>query len=401
MGVLVEWWQAFWVVLVESGVWLLAGFLIAGVLHVLVPRSLLERALGGRGVGPVVRGALVGAPLPLCSCSVIPTAAGLKRSGASRGASAAFAVASPEVDVPAVGLTWGLLGPWFAITRPIVAVAIAVAAGLSLDREPKSRKRAGISAVESGLETASASEPGGRTISLGVLNAGAAEVAAQTPTLPGTSCCATTPKEAAPHGLWPRVFEVLRFAYVTLPGALAGWMLIGLALAAVVTVLVPADWVSSGGGGEGGWVTGLVGQSLIALVIGVPLYVCATSSTPMALAMIAAGVEPGAALVFLLAGPATNPATVAWVVRDFGGRSAAVYVAVIGGGALLAGLGLNGILREHMVLADLTHVHEHGGAGIPDLAAAVLLAVLVIAAGRNLAGRFARSAARGSSCCSE
>ena len=199
-------------------------------------------------------------------------------------------------------------------------------------------------------------------------------------------------------GVAERLVEVVRFAFVTLPGALAGWMLIGLALAAVVTVIVPTDWIAGGADG-GGWVTGVLGQSLIALVIGVPLYVCATSSTPMALAMITAGVEPGAALVFLLAGPATNPATVAWVVRDFGGRSALAYVAVIAGGSLLAGLGLNGLLREHMVLADLTHAHDHGAASLSHVAAGVLLVVLVVAVGRTLWTRFAGAEHSGESCC--
>ncbi len=348
------WWWAFWAILVESGVWLLAGFLIAGVLHVLVPRSVLERALGGKGIGPVVRGALIGAPLPLCSCSVIPTAAGLKRSGASRGASAAFAVASPEVDVPAVGLTWGLLGPWFAVTRPIVAVAIAVATGLSLDRMGEKKERQS------------------KSVSLSVLGGNAASMGSM-PAQEERSCCGgESESKAAPSSMASKLVESVRFALVTLPASLAGWMLIGLALAALITVLVPSEW-SSGSGLPGG----VVVQSLVALVVGIPLYVCATSSTPMALAMIVAGVEPGAALVFLLAGPATNPATIAWVVKDFGVRSAAVYVGVIAGGSFVAGVTLNGLLARHMTLAPLELAHEHGSSYAGQIAGGVLLAVLM------------------------
>lgn len=404
---LIEWWAAFWGILVESGVWLVAGFAIAGALHVLVPRSLLKRALGGTGLWPVVRGALIGAPLPLCSCSVIPTAAGLHRSGASRGATAAFAVASPEVDVPAVGLTWGLLGPWFAVTRPIVAIAIAIATGLALDRDPRGAKggKRELGSTQGGMDTGSQSGSGQpRTIdllgaSVPVQGGVSKPVASgQVPAKPGSccsstpvaearaSCCAEQPPATSTHGMGRKLVEMLRFAFVTLPTSLAAWMLIGLAIAALVTVLVPADWTSEGGLAAG-LVGGVITQCLIALVIGVPLYVCATTSTPLAAAMLAAGAHPGAALVFLIAGPATNPATIAWIAKDFGSRSAATYVAVIATGAMAAGVGLNGLLSEHLQLAELVHVHEHGGAVLPQIAGGVLLAVLGVGLVRALRAR--------------
>jgi hypothetical protein len=188
------------------------------------------------------------------------------------------------------------------------------------------------------------------------------------------------------HGVWTKLVEMLRFGFVTLPTSLAMWMLIGLGIAALVTVLVPADW--SGGGGLGsGLGGGLLTQCLVALVIGIPLYVCATTSTPLAAAMLAAGVHPGAALVFLITGPATNPATIAWITKDFGLRSAVTYVAVIATGAVASGLALNGLLSEHLQLAELVHMHEHGGAVLPQIAGGVLLAVLVVGMVRALRAR--------------
>jgi len=393
---MIDWWWAFWGILVESGVWLVVGFLIAGVLHVLVPRALLERALGGGGVGSVVRGALVGAPIPLCSCSVIPTAAGLKRSGASRGAAAAFAVASPEVDVPAVGLTWGLLGPWFAITRPLVAIAIAIATGLSLDRIGKGEKEA---AEDGAVSLAVVGEGGG----------GCCGGSDKEEVVEASSCCRSSgPRGVVPEDSRPslprwvsKLVEVVRFAAITLPGSLAGWMLLGLGLAALITVLVPTDWATGDANSGLQGMGGLVVQSLVALVIGIPLYVCATASTPIALAMLVAGVEPGAALVFLLAGPATNPATIAWVIRDFGVRSAVVYVGVIAGGSLAAGLALNGLLADHLVLAPLVEMHAHGGSMFGQITAGILLVALVFAMGRTVAKRMSkpRGSTNSQACC--
>ncbi len=195
--------------------------------------------------------------------------------------------------------------------------------------------------------------------------------------------------------------EVVRFAAITLPGSLAGWMLLGLGLAALITVLVPTDWATGDANSGLQGMGGLVVQSLVALVIGIPLYVCATASTPIALAMLVAGVEPGAALVFLLAGPATNPATIAWVIRDFGVRSAVVYVGVIAGGSLAAGLALNGLLADHLVLAPLVEMHAHGGSMFGQITAGILLVALVFAMGRTVAKRMSkpRGSTNSQACC--
>jgi uncharacterized protein len=401
MEFLQTWLLAFWGILVESGVWLLAGFGIAGALHVLVPRSLLVKALGGKGVWPIVRGALIGAPLPLCSCSVIPTAAGLRRSGASRGASASFAVASPEISVPAVALTWGMLGPWFALTRPIVAIGIAIATGLALAGDKTSSKTSrspetgplpspvtgtpivAASCCSSGGAAQVLPDAGpdiGRTVSLSVLN---------TP---------TPPPPARTTGSWlSRLVEMVRFGYVTLPRSLAVWMLVGLGIAALVTALLPTGWAI----GEG-LPGGLVVQALAALVVGLPLYVCATTSTPLAVAMILAGVEPGAAMVFLIAGPATNPATVAWVTKDFGLRSAGVYVGVIAAGAMLAGLLLNPMLSEHVRLVTQAAAHEHAASGLKGALAGLLFALLILATLDSIWTKLSTraSARKAESCCS-
>ena len=129
-----DWLDSFWFILVESGIWLLVGFALAGVMHALIPSGLIERQLSGRGLWPILKASALGLPLPLCSCSVIPVAAGLRRAGASRGASAAFATSVPQTGEESVPITWALFGPVFAIARPIIAVCTALTAGLLIER---------------------------------------------------------------------------------------------------------------------------------------------------------------------------------------------------------------------------------------------------------------------------
>lgn len=383
MHYLLDWLDAFWGILIEAGVWLLAGFVAAGLIHALVPRRWLERQLGGRGPLSIVKASILGAPIPLCSCSVIPMAAGLRRGGASRGSSASFAIASPEIDAPAFTLTWALIGPAMAIARPIVALATAIAAGLGIEAT-EGRFRGRGTAVEpaagtSGCASSSAPAPGGKSCCSA---APAPASCCSSATAPAIACCEAEATAAgggsccAPAGRdertpWWR--DALRFTFVTLPADLAGWMTLGLALSALVVVLIPPGWIDqhlqSG-------TLGPIAAKLLALVVGIPLYVCATASTPLVAALMAAGLSPGAGLVFLLAGPATNPATMAWVVRDLGWRSLVVYLLAIAGMALGAGFAVDLLLPAGwFVLGDALHHHEH--VAWWDQAAAVVLALLL------------------------
>lgn len=350
--------EAFWAILVESGVYLVAGFFVAGLIHAFIPARLLTRHLGGRGFLPVLKASAIGIPLPLCSCSVIPTAAALRRAGASKGASASFATTTPQIDVPAIALTWALTGPLLAIARPIVSLIAGVLAGVGIDAAERQPAQPPVDPAPPKPSSkpccSSASAP--RTISLSVSSQSCCEPQADA-AAPPLPCCADKAKAAS------RFDAAIAYAFITLPRDLARWLLLGLALSAAIVVLVPQDWVTKTLSSGLGHIAGLA----LMLVIGLPWYVCATASTPLAAVFIAKGVSPGAALVFLLAGPATNAATMAWVAGDLGRRSLAIYLAAISLTALAAGFALDAMLRAGTIpqswvaVADSVTMGAHEG----------------------------------------
>lgn len=295
-----------WHLTLDASPWLLLGLAAAGLIRAWVPASVMARWLGGRGMGAIVRGALVGAPLPLCSCGVIPAAVGLRRQGASRGATVAFLVATPETGVDSVVLSWAMLGPVLAIARPIAAVLSAIAAGVICQALPE--KTAVPGRADGCGETCGCHADAG---------------AATDMELP-----------IDPRRRW-RWVEGLRYAATELFDDLAGWLLLGVLLAGLVATVAPAGAWSSWA--HGPW------AMLAAVAVGVPMYICATASTPLAAAMLGSGVSPGVTLAFLLAGPATNVATIALVRQEMGWRVAAGYVGAIAGSAMLMGLATDGL----------------------------------------------------------
>lgn len=423
------WFRAFWALLLDTGLWLVIGFAIAGIVHALVPPGWIQDQLGpkrtpaersARGtfrLMPILKAAALGVPLPLCSCSVIPVAASIRQRGASRGATAAFAISTPQTGEESIPLTWAMFGPVFAIIRPVAAVATAVVAGTLIDlfaRErdgPIGKGPRASSPARSTVKPCCADHqsdhpnnhqhdgptaPSGRTISLGTLNAPSAS-AFMMPTMPAPgskatiapvapagatkptpvkACCASGAPTSPAPGWSPSLGKALRYGFVTLPRDIALWLLVGLVLAATVAVLVPAD-------GLGDWAGGGVLPMLAMLGVGIPLYICATSSTPLAFTLVAAGVSPGAALVLLLAGPATNTATLAWAFKALGGRGTAIYLASIAAVALAFGLVVDALaapsINAWVAGVRATEGHAHAPGPIALAGAVALVGVLAAA----------------------
>lgn len=305
-----------WHVCEEASPWLLLGIVVSGLIKAWLPTSLLERWLGGRGVWPVFKAAVIGTPLPLCSCSVIPAAVALRRSGASKGATVSFLVSTPENGADSIAVSYALLGPFMTIVRPVAAIISAVLAGLL--------SFAWVVESDDG-----ASGDHGDDVQAG-------------------SCCSSGycgPGELNPSGnasSLTKLGQAWHFAVDELFADIAGWMAVGLVLAALMNTLVPPDTMA-------GWGSGLL-PMLAVMVVGVPMYICATASTPVAASMLLAGVSPGTVLVFLLAGPATNLATIGVVRRELGGRAVASYLLGVCGGALVLGLVTDGLVG----LLDIT-----------------------------------------------
>ena len=318
-------------IVLDSGVFILLGFFLAGVLHEFVDTARIGRLLGGRDLKSILTAALVGAPLPLCSCGVLPTALALRKKGASRESTVSFLISTPETGVDSVLITYGLLGPVMALVRPLAAVATAVAAGL--------------------LSLVAGGEDGGAEK--------AEETDPEAPEGPAVAChdgsCAPAVEPEAPRrGLKGRVDRIARFAFVTMMDELAFWLLLAFVATGLLAALLPADFFLR-------FLPWPLLSMVVMAIVGVPTYVCASASTPIAAAMIGKGLDPGAALVFMLTGPATNASTIAVVARMFGRRFVAIYLAAIFGVAIGAGLLLNAVIGAGLVPAPVAPEVEARG----------------------------------------
>jgi len=330
---LVELVTKFWWTLADMAPYLLFGFLAAGLLSVFVPARLVERHLGGHGLWPVLKGALFGIPLPLCSCSVIPVTASLRKHGAGRGAASAFLISTPQTGVDSILVTFSLLGPVFTIFKPLAALVSGMFGGVVVDLlEPHGD--ADGQAVEECKD----------------------------------ECCVS-------HGERGRLAQALSYGFVNLPRDIGKALLVGLLVAGAIGAAVgPGDLRNVGTG---------VGAIVVMMLLGIPLYVCATASIPVALALINTGVSPGAALAFLMTGPATNAAGIATVWKVMGPRTAVVYLVTVAMTALGAGL-----LLDHIFAATAGAVEPGMPGMIPDpvkwACAVVLLGVLAVAIFRRV-----------------
>lgn len=297
-GVLRETWN----ILNESSPYIFIGFTIAALLKAFIPDSFIQKQLGGNGPLSVLKAALFGVPIPLCSCGVIPAAMGLRKQGASRGATMSFLISTPETGVDSIAITYALLGPVYAIFRPVAAFFSALIAGLLenfLNKQDDHRD------VQQNA-TLKSCECGG--------------------------CCATgiEAAEAEKPSLKQRISASFGYAFGDLLADIGKWLVIGILLAGIIAYAVPDNFLGRYGSGH-------LLSYLIMLVAGIPIYICATASTPLAAALILKGVSPGAALVFLLAGPATNAATMTVVGKTMGRKSLAIYLSSIAVTSLIAG----------------------------------------------------------------
>ncbi|MBL7033996.1 MAG: SO_0444 family Cu/Zn efflux transporter [Candidatus Delongbacteria bacterium] len=315
----------FWLLLQQMAPWLLFGFLVAGLLSFFIPRELVERKLGGNGFGPVLKAALIGIPLPICSCGVIPLGASLRQHGASRGATTAFLLSTPQTGVDSIMVTWSLLGPVFAIFRPLAALVTGLVGG-SLAAALDDQKE----------DTTTVAEC-------------------------RDDCCTTEQGSG-------RIWGALRHGLVTLPRDIGGALLLGLLIAAALSLALPDDFFAPMLG------TGIV-AILVMMAAGIPVYVCATASVPVALTLMAKGVSPGAALAFLITGPATNAVAVATVWRILGRRTALVFLGTVAIGALLAGVLFDALFSE-VAITGTTHLHEMLPGWLENGSAVLLLLVL-------------------------
>ena len=314
--------------------YILLGFLIAGIIHVFVPRGAMSRHLSGQGWKPALKAALVGVPLPLCSCGVLPTTISLRRNGASRGASTSFLITTPQTGVDSIAATWSLLGPAFALIRPIAAFITGVVGGTLVSK----------------FDDEKAASTDGEMAAL-------------------------QPDSDIPASFGGKLIYALRYGFVNLVSSIGLWLVTGLIVAAVITVYVPDDFFTVLGNTP-------ILSMLVALIVAIPMYVCATGSIPIALALMLKGLSPGTAFVLLMAGPAVNFASYTLISREMGFRSAAICLASIIVGALSFGLVIDYLLPHAWFVPqvlDAVHSEEGFGQWFATGCSVILVALLFYA----------------------
>lgn len=311
--------------------YLLLGFLLAGLMHAFVPATLYRRYLGGDSFRSVLNAALLGIPLPLCSCGVIPTAMSLRKEGASKGATVSFLISTPQTGVDSMIATYSLMGLPFALLRPWVALMTALMGGSLVNWLD-----------DKGNETA------GCTSSSSV-------------------------KEIGQLTFAQKIKSALHYAFVEMMQDIGKWLMVGLVIAGLITVFVPDSFFAI-------FADKPLLSMLLVLAFAVPMYLCATGSIPIAVALMMKGLSPGTALVLLMAGPAVNAASMLVISKVMGRKTLMLYLLSIVSGAIGFGLGIDYLLpREWFVtpLAEMHHCHENGVSWF-NLGCFVLLAVLLL-----------------------
>lgn len=383
-------WTNFLVLFLTAAPWLLFGYLFAALIKYLLPENFLARHLGDKRIITTVKAALIGAPLPLCSCGVLPAAMGLHRSGASKSATTAFLVATPETGVDSVAISYALLGPVMAIARPVAAIFSAILAGILVGCEKltgmtkphinqivilsKEQTSGHFSAIESPLLHEHLNISGVKVSSC--CQSSVCQQTSQPSTSCDNECCGhdeVCHDDCCDSVITNKWRNMANFAFNTLISDTYRWLISGLILAAIIQTFVPSSWLTH-------WGQGFPAMLVMAL-IGVPMYICATGSTPLAAGFLIAGVSPGAVLVFLLAGPATNIATLMLVRQELGGRVLVSYLSGVIGGALIFGWGLDYLLDYfHWNAMPVLSIDDPFLMSWPVVLCGVLLALLMIKA---------------------
>lgn len=321
----------------EMSPYLLLGFLIAGLLHAFVPNSLYSKYLSGNSFRSVINAAIFGIPLPLCSCGVIPTAMSLKREGASKGATVSFLIATPQTGVDSIFATYSLMGLPFAVVRPIAALLTAVLGGQFVNMYDEKESAQDAESAHRQHTEADYSEKKGLSF-------------------------------------FERMKEAFKFGFVEMMSDIGKWLVIGLIVAGLITVLVPDSFFEV-------FKDNTLMSMLLVLCISIPMYLCATGSIPIAVALMLKGLTPGAALVLLMAGPASNAASILVINKVLGKKTLILYLGAIVFGAIVSGILIDTFLPREwfvpsMVSADADCCGE--GQDIFNIICSVILALLLL-----------------------
>ena len=322
----------------EMSPYLLLGLIFVALLNLLVTKDLIVKQVGKRNFWSVFKAALVGVPLPLCSCGVVPTAAYMKKSGGSNGATVSFLISTPQTGIDSILATYGMMGWVFAIYRPIVALVMGMAGGLAVHFFDK----------ENTGKVAKKSLP--KFININNFQ--------------------VKKKEK----LEDRIRKTLNYSFIEFVDDIAPQFIVGLVVAGLISFFIPTEFISSIGLNSG------ILAMLIMIALGIPMYVCATASIPIAVTLMSKGFSPGTALVFLIAGPATNAASISIISKTIGKKLTIVYISTIIIFSLIFGLILDWLfltfglqLSEHIF-----HGHNHDAESLGMLTKYITSAIFFV-----------------------
>ncbi len=336
MTILEHYFDALLMMMAEMAPYLMLGFFIAGLLRTFVPRNMYAKHLAPRNMKSVVKAAAIGIPLPLCSCGVIPTTVSLRKEGASHGACTSFLIATPQTGVDSIAATYSMMGLPFAIVRPIAALFTAMFGGWLVNRYARDDEKVSAATALSGQGShCHCHDHDG-------------DCCCEDDDDDDDCCCGDSHCDCHHHHhhsshsntFWGKLVGALEYGFIEMLQDVGKWLVVGLLIAALITVAVPNEWLAALHEYK-------LLNMLIVLAIAIPMYVCATGSIPIAVSLMAKGLTPGAALVLLMAGPAVNSASILVIGNSFGKRTLSLYILSIIIGSMLFGLCIDYLLPQH------------------------------------------------------
>ncbi len=329
----------------EMGIYLLLGFLIAGIIHSFLPDGFVQRHVGEKGFVSSFKSALFGVPLPLCSCGVVPTALSLKKSGASNGAVVSFLISTPQTGVDSIAATYSLLGSFFAVFRVVIAFVTGVVGGFITDLFVKEDELLDRESTGSSINN--------------------------------TGCCSVEDNcgcedGKSGNGFSEKLKDVFEYGFGELLESIAKWLVVGLLIGALISVVVPDEFFTI-------YLSNRFLTFFLVLAVSVPVYICATGSIPIASSLIMKGISPGAAFVFLMAGPATNSVTFTVLFKTIGRKATFTYIFTIVFGAIAGGLVIDFFFFDLMVKQVIAN-HSANSMSLIKVLGGVVFGLLLIKA---------------------
>lgn len=353
--------ETFFTLFIDMGYYLMIGITLAGILNLFLKKEFIAKHLGGSSLFSSIKACIFGVPLPLCSCAVIPTSIYLKDSGASDSTTVAFLISTPQTGVDSIIATYGMMGFTFAWFRPVAAFLSGVIGGLFVGIFGNNKKKKDLTKANDTMQPES--------------NSCACNGACDNDMMPKQNCCIDKEPKAQEHvNLKDKIKSVLRYSYIETISEISVHFIIGLFIAALITILLPPELIADLNLGSG------IITMLLMILIGLPMYICSSASIPIALTLMAKGISPGAAFVFLFMGPFTNAASLSILVKKLGKKIVALYVFI----AVISAIGFGYLLDFLVSRFDLSIIKEisinniNSTSGIIKLTIAVIFFALLV-----------------------